>query len=123
MLGELLVFLSLGALAIFILWEGWQRRRTSNEPLRRSVMEQGFVPGASSREVAIFVGAGVSAVFGFVLMAVPPHPPFFGRHAFISSLLFEWFGVWGMPMVCWLLAFVAFFGALAMRRKRLRGST
>jgi hypothetical protein len=121
MTGEIFVFLSLGALAAFMVWEGWRRRRDSKKPLRRSTMEHGFTPGASSRETAAFVAASAAAVFGFVLVAEPPYPPFHGRGALFGFFLFKWFGVWGMPMLCWVFALFAFFGALSIRSARLRG--
>lgn len=82
-------------------------------------MERGFIPGAIGHETAIFVAAGVSGAFGLVLITEPPHPPFTGRYALVSSLLYDVLGPWGMPMVCWVLAVIGFIAALSMRRERL----
>ena len=88
MTGETFIFVSLSALAVFILWEGWQRSRTPKTPLPRSAMEQGFNPGTSSRELALFVAAVAGFVFGFVLIVDLPYPPFHGRGAVVDSALF-----------------------------------
>lgn len=120
MTGETFVVVSLSALAAFILWEGWQRSRTSKTPLPRSAMEQGFHPGASSRELALFVAAVAGFVFGSVLIVDPPYPPFHGRGAVLEKVLFQLFGIWGTPVVCWVMALIACVAALKLRRKRLR---
>ncbi|WP_298208293.1 hypothetical protein [Acidovorax sp.] len=120
MSGAIFVFVSLGALAIFILWEAWPRHRTAKKPLRRSEMKQGFDPGASARELALFVASGVFAVFGFFLLIEPSYPPFHGRNALIEHLLFAWLGIYGNPVACWACALIAFVAAISMRRKRLR---
>ena len=117
MSGEVLLFITLGGLAGYIMWEGLERRRASARPLERHTMERGFVPGASQRESVLFIAALAAGAFGFVLLAEPRHPPFVGRGAAIDSLL--WFGSWGMPALCWLLAVVALAAALSLRRKRL----
>ena len=119
MLDEIILFVTLGGLAIYIVWEGWQRSRAPVNPLERSHMERGFTPGATQREHIAFVAAAVAAIFGFVLLAEPVHPPFTGRGTVIDSFLYTLFGSWGAPALCWLLALVAFVAALAMRRRRL----
>jgi len=119
MSGEVFLFIALGGLAGYIVWEGWQRRRASARPLERRSMERGFVPGASQRESVLFIGAFVAAAFGFVLLAEPRHPPFAGRGSAVASLLYAWFGSWGMSALCWLLAVAALAVALSLRRKRL----
>lgn len=121
MSGEVFLFIALGGLAAYIVWEGWQRRRTSAKPLERRSMERGFVPGASQRESVLFIAAFVAAAFGFVLLAEPRHPPFAGRGAAVDSLLYALLGSWGVPALCWLLAVVALAAALSLRRKRLKG--
>jgi hypothetical protein len=120
MTGEVFIFLCLGGLALFILWEGWQGRRAAKTPLPRSEMEQGINPGASSQELALFVSAVAGFVFGFTLIVEPSHPPFSGRGAVVDSVLFQVFGIWGKPLVCWVLALIACMAAVKLRRKRLK---
>ena len=115
------LFLTLGPLAAFIIWESFRNRRnsTSVKPLSRTSMERGFVPGAKTAERVCFIFAVAMAVFVVFLIIQPQHPPFAGRGAFFSSLLYSWFGVWGMPLFCWLLACVLVAAAVAARSKRL----
>lgn len=82
-------------------------------------MERGFVPGAKNAERACFVFACAIAIFGIVLIVQPEHPPFSGRGALFSSLLYAWFGVWGQPVFCWLFACVLVAVSVAARRRRL----
>lgn len=114
------VFLSLGGLALFILWEGWQRRRPSPAQLPRKKMEQGFVPGAASRELAVFVMAAAVLFFGVTRIMNPQLPPFSGRGALIDSVLFHLFGIWGAPAACWVSAIICCVMALKLRRERLK---
>jgi hypothetical protein len=119
MTGELFIFLSLGGLALFILWEGWQRHKP--KPLQRATMAQGFLPGASNNETVLFAFAVVGALFGFVLLDKPPVPPFTGRGAFLSALLYDWLGPLGFAFLTWAGAVIAFLAALSVRRKRFFG--
>jgi hypothetical protein len=95
-------------------------RRASVRLLERSTMEQGFVPGAAQREVVFFVMGFVSIVFGTALLFSPMRPPFTGRGSNVASLLYAWFGIWDMPVFCWLAAVAALAVALFLRQKRLR---
>lgn len=119
MLEASFLFLTLGPLAAFIIWEGFRHRRTSVKPLSRASMERGFVPGAKNAERVCSILAAVTAIFGVFLIVHPQHPPFAGRGAHFSSLLYSWFGVWGQPLFCWLLAGVLITAAVVARSKRL----
>lgn len=120
MTGDAFVLICLGGLALFILWEGWQHRRPSEAHTSRKNMEHGFIPGASSRELALFALAAAMFLFGFTLIANPPLPPFSGRSAPLNSVLFDLFGVWGAPLACWVLAISLSAIALRLRRERFR---
>ena len=115
------LFLTLGPLAAFIIWESFRNRRnsTSVKPLSRTSMERGFVPGARNAEFVCSILAVAIAIFGVVLVVQPQHPPFAGKGALISSLLYSWFGVWGQPLFCWWFACVLIAAAFAARRKRM----
>jgi hypothetical protein len=119
MTGELFISLSLGGLALFIIWEGWQRHKL--KPLQRVTMAQGFFPGQSNYETVLFAFAGVGALFGFVLLEEPPVPPFTGRGAFLSALLYDWLGSLGFAFLTWAGSVIALVEALSVRRKRLSG--
>ena len=119
MLEALFLFLTLGSLAAFILWESFRNRRRSMKPLSRTSMERGFVPGAKNAERVCSILAVVMAVFGLVLIVQPHPPPSGGRGALLNSLLHSWFGVWGQPLFFWLLACVFVAAAFAARSKRL----
>jgi hypothetical protein len=120
MLEALFLVLTLGSLAAFILWESFRNRRTSMKPLSRTSMERGFVPGAKNAEHVCSILAVVMVVFGLVLIFQPQHPPFVGRGALLSSLLYSWFGVWGQPLFCWFFACACVAAAFSARSKRLR---
>ena len=119
MLLDALAVMSLVALAAFILWEGWQRRRGISKPLGRAAMERGFVPGATAAEQMFFVGAAVLGVFSAMLFVSPPHPPFTGRGAVFSSLVYSMLGPLGIPGATAGAAVACFSLGLSMRRKRL----
>jgi hypothetical protein len=119
MLLDALAVLSLVALAAFILWEGWQRRKGNAMPLDRAAMERGFVPGATAAEHMAFVGAVILAVFAGVLFASPPQPPFAGRGAVFSSLLYGALGPLGIPSATAGTAVACIALALSLRRRRL----
>jgi hypothetical protein len=119
MTGEIFIFLSLGALALFILWEGWQR--CNPKPLQRATMAQGFLPGARNNETILFAFGAVGGLFGLVLLDEPPAPPFTGRGAYLSALLYDWLGPVGFAFLTWAGAVVAFVAALSARRKRFSG--
>jgi hypothetical protein len=119
MLEAYFLFLTLGPLAAFIIWEGIRNRRTSVKPLSRTSMESGFVPGAKNAERVCAIFAVTTAILGVLLIAQPQHPPFSGRGALLSSLLYSWFGVWGQSLFCWLLACVLVAVAVGARNKRL----
>ncbi len=119
MLEASLLFLTLGPLAAFIVWEGFRHRRASQKPLSRASMERGFLPGAKNAERVGFILAAISSTFGAFLVVQPQHPPFTGRGAHFSSLLYSWFGVWGQPLFCGVLAGVLITAAVVARSKRL----
>lgn len=119
MLEAYFLLLTLGTLAAFIVWEGIRNRRTSVKPLSGASLKGGFVPGAKSAERVCAIFAATTAMLGALLIAQPQHPPFAGRGALLSSLLYSWFGVWGQPLFCWLLACVLVAGAVGARNKRL----
>jgi hypothetical protein len=119
MSGVFFLFIALGSLAGFIVWEMWQRHQAAARPLDRRSIERGFVPGASQRESALLVMALVLAAFGFVLLLESRHLPFTGRGAAIDTFLYEWLGPWGAPGLCWLLSLSACAMAMRLRRKRL----
>jgi hypothetical protein len=119
MIGELFIFLSLGGLALFILWEWWQRQKP--KPLQRATMAQGFLPGASNNETVLFTCAVIGALFGFVLLEKLPAPPFTGRGAFLSALLYDWLGPLSFAFLTWAGAVIFLLAALSLRRKRLSG--
>ena len=119
MVEALFLFLTLGPFVFFIILEGFRHRHTSVKPLPRTSMERGFVPGAKNAERVLSILAAVIAIFGVFLIFHRQHPPFAGRGAFLISLLYSWFGVWGMPLFFWLLACVLVAAAVAARSKRL----
>ena len=119
MLESSFLFLTLGPLAAFIIWEGFRHRRTSVKPLSRTTIERGFVPGAKSAERVFSIFAVAIAIFGVVLIVQPQHPPFAGKGAFIWSLLYSWLGVWGQPLFFWWFACLLVAAAFAARGKRL----
>ena len=122
MLEASFLLLTLGPLAAFIIWESYRHRRTSVKPLSRTSMERGFVPGAKTAERVCFIFAVAMAVFGVFLIIQPQHPPFAGRGAFFSSLLYSWFGVWGQPLFAWLVSCLSVFAAVSARSKRLHAT-
>lgn len=121
MLLDTLAVLALVALAAFILWEGWQRRRLAARPLSRAALERGFVPGATGYEQALFVAAGVALVAAVALFASPPQPPFEGRHAWLGAAVYGWRGPLGIPGV--VLVFAAILFGFALSRRRTRKAT
>lgn len=91
---ELLIPLIGGvALVLFILWE----RFRPEKPISRKTMEAGFEPGLASKATALFVIGATGVYFSIFLFANPVHPPFTGRGATISSILYAMFGSYGVP--------------------------
>ncbi len=84
-------------------------------------MAQGFLPGARNHETVLFTCAVVGALFGLVLLDKPPVPPFTGRGAYLSALLYDWLGPLGFAFLTWAGAAIAFFAALSARRERFAG--
>jgi hypothetical protein len=120
MVEEVLIFLPLGALALFILWESWQRRASAIKPIDRLAMKPGFEPGQTNRENILFTMAAVGVIASLMLIETPVHPPFTGRSAFFQSLLYTWVGPLGMPAISGTGAFIALMAALSIRRRRLQ---
>lgn len=118
MLLDTLAVISLVALAVFILWEGWQRRRSAAKPLARAELERGYVPGATGHEQALFVAAGVALVAAVALFASPPQPPFEGRRAWLGAAVYGWLGPLGIPAAILVFAAVLFGFGLSRRRTR-----
>ena len=110
---------TLGGLALFILWESWQRRESTSKPLSRALMERGFEPGASNKVNVLLTLGIVGISFSLFLFNSPPHPPFTGRGSIISSVLFATFGPLGIPVLILALSVAAFIGCYVVRRKRL----
>jgi hypothetical protein len=119
MLLDALAVMSLVAIAAFIVWEGWQRRRGTSKPLARAAMARGFVPGAVAAEQALFVGAAVLAVFSLMHFVSPPHPPFTGRGAVFSSLVYGVLGPLAIPVAAAGASVACFALGLSMHRRRL----
>lgn len=120
MVEEVLIILPLGALALFILWESWQRRASAVKPIDRVTMKHGFEPGQTNRENILFTMAAVGGIASLMLIETPVHPPFTGRSAFFQSLLYTWVGPLGMPVISGTGAFIALMAALTIRRRRLQ---
>lgn len=119
MLLDVLAVLTLVALAAFIVWEGWQRMRRASHPLGRATMVRGYVPGAAAAEQMFFIGAAVLAVFSLGLFVSPPHPPFTGRGAAFSYLVYGALGPLAIPVAAAAAAVACFAFGLSMRRRRL----
>jgi hypothetical protein len=107
------------ALAAFIAWEAW-RRRVWAKQVDRALLGKGFVPGATQREVVLFVLAGAVGIVGLYLVGRPPVPPFSGRRAWLASLLYEHIGLHGLPVVVLFASLVMLLLGLSARRRRLR---
>lgn len=121
MLLDTLAVISLVALAVFILWEGWQRRRSAAKPLARAELEGGFVPGATGYEQALFVAAGTTLVVAVTLFANPPQPPFESRRAWLGAAVYGLLGPLGIPAA--ILVFAAVLLSFGLSRQRTRKAT
>ena len=119
MLLDALPAMLLVALAAFILWEGWRRRRGAPKQLSRAALERGFVPGATATEQMFFVGAAVLLVFSAVLFVSPSHPPFTGRGAVFSSLVYGVLSPIGASVAVAAIGVACFALSLSARRRRL----
>jgi len=119
MIEVLFPVLTLGGLALFILWESWQRRASTTKPLDRALMERGFEPGASNKESVLLILGGVGICFGFYLFDNPPHPPFTGRWSSFDGFLYASFGPLGIPSLISAFSIAAFIGGFLVRRQRL----
>ena len=119
---ELALIACLAGLAVFILWESWQRRKPT--PLQRRTLERGYVPGESNRELIWFTVALVSAVSGAALLELQPTPPFNGRGAALLEFIHARFGSIAFPVLLWLAAAGALIAGVRarVRRRRTGGS-
>jgi hypothetical protein len=114
MIEVLFPILTLGGLALFILWES-----SSTKPLDRTRMEKGFEPGASNKESFLLALGAVGICFGLYLFDNPPHPPFTGRWSGFDGFLYAFFGHLGIPSVISIFSIAAFIGGFSVRRQRL----
>ena len=119
MIEVLFPILTLGGLALFILWESWQRRASSTKPLNRKLMERGFEPGASNKENVLLTLGIAGICFGFYLFDNPPRPPFTGRGSSLDGFLYASFGPLGIPSLASVFSIAAFIGGISVRRQRL----
>lgn len=120
MIGESIAIVGLVALAGFILWEGWRRRKPPT-PVPREQMAQGFTPGATVRERLLFVVGLVLAAIAAAQFAEPPIPPFHGRSAVLGEWLHRAFGPFGIPCATAAASMMAIAAAASIRRKRRTG--
>lgn len=121
MAAELISVLLLTALAAFILWESWQRRKSAHKPIPRAMLERGFAPGADAGETALFVFAGAVLFIAISLFLNPRHPPFSGRGAVLDTAIYAVAGPLGMPVAAFIVATVLFFLGFSRRRRRKAG--
>ena len=111
------LFGSLIAAVAFVAFILWDILRTQ-KPIDRKTLEAGFDPGLASKVTALFVLGAVGIFFGLYLIAHPEHPPFSGRGALISSILYALFGLYGQPLVCFGLSITAIAGAFAVKKRK-----
>lgn len=121
MIAELMTALLLVALAAFILWESWQRRKSAHKPISRAMLERGFVPGATAGETALFVFAGAVLFIAISRLLDPRHPPFSGRGAVLDTAMYAVAGPLGMPVAAFIVATVLFFLGFSRRHRRKAG--
>jgi hypothetical protein len=114
---DLLVLFGLAALAVFILWDGLQRRRRNLVPVASKGMPRRFARGETELYAATFVAGVIDAV----MFADPPDPPFHGRSAAFGDLLYGIAGPFGIPVAVLLLTLALLALALSARRRRLSG--
>ena len=69
MSGNLFILVSLSALLVFILWEGWRSRRHFRA--KRGHDRAGFVPGGAAHEVGLFLLAAVFLLAGILTLYSP----------------------------------------------------
>lgn len=119
MLEVIFPVVTLGGLALFILWESWQRRNSAVKPLARATMEHGFKPGATNKENVVLTLAIVGFILGLYMFNNPPHPPFTGRYSTFSSIFYASFGPLGEPVLILVCSVAAFIATMSMRRQRL----
>jgi hypothetical protein len=119
MRADLFVFVALGALLLFILWEIWANRRSALR--RRAAAVGGFVPGRAAQEVALFVLAAVFLACSVLVLASPDLATS-GRQAYLFRVLRDWFGILAAPALFLAVAGGAFVAGLSARRRR-RAST
>jgi len=119
MIEVLFPILTLGGLALFILWESWQSRASATRPLDRRLMERGFEPGASNKESVLLMFGGVGICFGFYLFCNPPHPPFTGRWSSFAGFLYTSFGPSAIPSLISVFSIAAFIGSFSVKKQRL----
>ena len=116
---ELFLLVCLAGLAIFILWEGWQRRRPA--PLQRQEMARGFTPGEANREVVWFTVAFACGVAGWAILQIRPAPPFTGRGALMLAFIHTHFGSGAFAVLLWVAAAGALAAGFNARRRRRLG--
>lgn len=117
MIGDTIAIVGLVALAGFIAWEGWRRRRPA-PALSREEMARGFTPGARAAERLLIALGLVMALVAAALFAEPPAPPFQGRSAMLGELLHRTFGPLGIPCAIAASSVMAIAVAGSLRRRR-----
>ncbi len=116
MTGDLFIFISLGSLLLFILWEMWGNRRSALK--RRARAAEGFIPGGSAYEVGLFVLAAVFVACG-ALVLVSPELVTSGQHAYLFSILISYVGSFAPSFVFVGTAAGIFTMGITVRKRRL----
>jgi hypothetical protein len=115
MSSDLFVLLCLGALLVFILWEGWRNRQGALA--RRARTSSGFTPGGASRELALYILAAVFSACGLLAVFLPGMRTA-GPSVRIVSFIESSLGANAVPLLFLAGAAVAFVAALAVRKGR-----
>jgi hypothetical protein len=119
MAADLLIFVALGGLLVFILWESWRSRRAATG--KRVGSPEGFVPGGAAREVGLFVLAAAFMIAGLLMLYAPEL-----RTSMRQSQLFRWaeslLGPFTGVALFLAAAVAAFVVGLSVRAKRLENS-
>jgi hypothetical protein len=118
MTAEILLMVSLAALAAFILWESWQRSKPADPRLTQAMGKRGFTPGATGPETVLFWAATLAAVVAVHLFVEPAMPPFTGRGSLVMAFLHHVFGPYGPAAAAALTAAATLSAAVWARRRR-----
>ena len=118
MAGDFFVFFALGALLLFVLWEMWRGRPDALQ--RRVRGSEGFTPGGSANEVALFVLASVFLICSGLVIAYPEWVAS-GRQADLFNWLMAQWGPYAPGVLFFAVAAAAFTLGVTVRRRRLTG--